>query len=68
MYFMIICGIFLTLWYLVYNKILIDCALCKEYALWTLDRRCFPWLRLGNIGSIAGSQNILFPMGTINKC
>ena len=52
---------------LVYNKILIDCVLRKQYVLLTLDRQCFLRLRLGKI-KVSGQQNLLFPSCTFIKC
>ena len=53
--FMIICGIFIFLWHLVYNEILIDHDPWEiVYFLDFLD--------------VSGPQNMVFPLGIVNNC
>ena len=39
----------------------------KQYILWTLDCRCFTRFRLDKTSTVSGSQNIPFPLVSVNK-
>jgi hypothetical protein len=63
--FMFICSLiccFFDYWYII--KHLFTETLGKQCVLWTLNRRCFPRLRLGRV---SGPQNTLFPSVSVNK-